>query len=650
MPLFKKTRPVRHTAEESDEYVLTVKKVLPRRGGSSLVWVDFSEPPIALDGRLVSLFPLIIGAKTIPDHAEYIYQSHGLLYEKEDLINGLKLLKEKGVLRSKEKLLHPFLSIPPHSSNVLENPSQKPSAIEEICWVTCNNQTTIIESIKSYYNSFRDTDQSSPLPFSIFDDTKNENVCNLLESKLKQIADESEITVSYTGLKQKNAFMKGLQSAGTASHIPEAVIRFALSGHPHWTNSAGANRNCLFLATHGKTVLSNDYDCFSTFTRLTPKLLRIEDQEPPKPSEPELTLSSEFDPSNFRFFNNFEELSSSTPYSRDSLYDHHNKFLGKKAKDIIAAYSGNSKAIKLRGTSPNLIERLRQVDPTIRVTGTGIYGDSGMGNPLYILLSDGPERAQLTASLDDYLAALTKRTILYGVTTPHITESPYLLGAQIGLDNRDMLPPFMPVGRNQDSVFGYLLQHCYGPGAMAYLPIAVTHHSENHYAFKREDLYKIAPRICDIVMMILEANPVHSAVEAPPDRLHSIGESIKRVGEQPIERFREYLFHLWLDTVKKRIGYMESLLQKHRGEPHYWAEDVERVMEAFETYTLERNTIIPADYENPSNLTHEEYAAAAEDACREVIRMFGELLILWPDLLNLTVELKQSNISLEQPL
>ena len=44
-----------------------------------------------------------------------------------------------------------------------------------------------------------------------------------------------------------------------------------------------------------------------------------------------------------------------------------------------------------------------------------------------------------------------------------------------GLDNRLALPPFLPVLRNGDGLFGQMLKSCRPSGLTAYLPLAIAH-------------------------------------------------------------------------------------------------------------------------------------------------------------------------------
>ena len=55
------------------------------------------------------------------------------------------------------------------------------------------------------------------------------------------------------------------------------------------------------------------------------------------------------------------------------------------------------------------------------------------------------------------------------VTRPTITDSGYCMALNLGLDNRHLLPPFLPVQRNQDGVFAAVLTLC-GSGCTGFLP------------------------------------------------------------------------------------------------------------------------------------------------------------------------------------
>jgi hypothetical protein len=111
----------------------------------------------------------------------------------------------------------------------------------------------------------------------------------------------------------------------------------------------------------------------------------------------------------------------------------------------------------------------------VLVTMLGAEGDAGMGSSLHLLTLDGDSRARLLASEAAYRHAVARRRVLRGVTRPTVGDGGFCMAMHLGLDGRGLLPPFLPVQRNQDGVFAALVRCCLGGGLFGYLPRAVVH-------------------------------------------------------------------------------------------------------------------------------------------------------------------------------
>src|SRR5205085_4084755 len=73
-----------------------------------------------------------------------------------------------------------------------------------------------------------------------------------------------------------------------------------------------------------------------------------------------------------------------------------------------------------------------------------------------------------------------------------VTDQPdSMMGTFFGLDNRQLVPPFLPSGRGQDHILGVTLRSCFNRSYFAYLPYALLHLPvETRHSWAREILRK----------------------------------------------------------------------------------------------------------------------------------------------------------------
>ncbi len=81
----------------------------------------------------------------------------------------------------------------------------------------------------------------------------------------------------------------------------------------------------------------------------------------------------------------------------------------------------------------------------------------------------------MACTQEAYRTASTSRELVRHVAsyTPGHPEPCVTMCA--GMDNRDLLPPFFPICRNEDGIFGYMLGRCVDETYAGHLPWAIEH-------------------------------------------------------------------------------------------------------------------------------------------------------------------------------
>ena len=261
--------------------------------------------------------------------------------------------------------------------------------------------------------------------FVVTDDSAGTEAQVANRAVLQRFKRDFNARIRYAGSGEKSRFAEAL--AGESA-VPLRIIRFALIGDERCVLSTGANRNCLLLDTVGTLVLSIDDD---TRCRIAAAPQR----------EEALASYSGYDPSEFWFFADRARALESVSFVEIDVLGCHEALLG----NTVANVDG-------------------PVDTTGRVAITlpGLVGDSGMASPRYLLTLTGASRERLVASPDAYRSAFRSREVLRTVRRPTISAGSFCMTTFLGFDNRSLLPPFFPVQRNSDGVFGLLLQKVHG--------------------------------------------------------------------------------------------------------------------------------------------------------------------------------------------
>jgi hypothetical protein len=109
----------------------------------------------------------------------------------------------------------------------------------------------------------------------------------------------------------------------------------------------------------------------------------------------------------------------------------------------------------------------------VPLTVGGSVGDSGVTHS-YMFFRSPTLLEQVVLSPETMLPALHTRQLLRSTTRPKIVKWSCCVGMSFGLDPAHPFPPFLPVGRSEDVLFGGMLQNCYG-GLSGYCNYSMWH-------------------------------------------------------------------------------------------------------------------------------------------------------------------------------
>ncbi len=189
-----------------------------------------------------------------------------------------------------------------------------------------------------------------------------------------------------------------------------------------------------------------------------------------------------------------------------------------------------------------------------------------MANPFLRL--DGLTRGRLVRSEKDYRFSMSAQRILRCANNATISDGAFLSGVNIGLDNRELLAPFLPVQRNEDGVFASLIRAC-SVGYLGYLPHMIMHIRTERWNSDSEELVKraVRSRSGDIIEMII-AN-----YRQLPDRsdacknMAAFGQWMMEWGRAPLAEFEEMVRMALCQLLSRNLFVYEARLKKYGGYP-----------------------------------------------------------------------------------
>jgi len=415
----------------------------------------------------------------------------------------------------------------------------------------------------------------------------------------------------YAGPEEKAVFADALvRQAG----LPAEAVAFALLNPENCPVTTGANRNALLLHAAGEMLLQVDDD---TTARLV---------APPMAGGP-AAFSSRFDPTEFWFPDEAGAVPAAVPVD-DDLLAVHERLLGREP-----GACGGGEAVDPEQASAGFFRRLEAPAARVAVSAAGVVGDAGMGSSVYFLTLEGGSRVRLLADEAVYRRVVATRRVLRAVRRATVCDDGVCVALNLGLDHRTLLPPFLPVQRNQDGVFVSLLRAC--PGAfLGYLPLAVAHEPPPRPPAAPADMAADLTRFrSGHVLQLLVRSLLPGTGGDAAAGLRAAGRALAETAALPPADFAERVrFAVWQQMSRQAVLWSWQLRQ-FGGQPAFWAEDVRRLLAVL------RDGLADARCADPVDLGPDAAAGL-----RRLALALGRLLLSWPDMVEAARDLRRRGV------
>ncbi|MGH9158361.1 MAG: hypothetical protein ACRD2X_00020, partial [Vicinamibacteraceae bacterium] len=323
----------------------------------------------------------------------------------------------------------------------------------------------------------------------------------------------------------------------------------------------------------------------------------------------------------------------------------HEMVLGRSLSRLVGDRLG-SKRLHWGQLSVEDVRVLEAGNGQVALTFSGVLGDSGMATHTGLLWGlHEPSRSRVLRDAAAYRTALESREVLRVAPTLSVGASSHCMGGAFAFDNRSLLPPFMPVRRNEDGVFGAVLSACRDDAVFAHLPLALLHNAAPRASRLRVESPFARRQLSDVLMFAILAHRRSPGRHSCSKRLHQLGAHLQEVGTLPLNELEKLLrvqlaaqaslFFAALDWVRRQYG----------AQPGHCAADITACAREAREALQHPDAIVPFDLTSGGRSRSDVLRIT-----RDLIKGFGELLCAWPHIVSTARELRRGGARLSQPL
>ncbi|MEO8351719.1 MAG: hypothetical protein ABI680_08305 [Chthoniobacteraceae bacterium] len=417
--------------------------------------------------------------------------------------------------------------------------------------------------------------------------------------------------VWYAGEEEKRRFVAHLVRAG----LDPEPLEFGLFDPLQTGFICGANRNALLLHQAGRAFACVDDDVVCELAAA-------------KPSNMGLKLFSQADPYVRRVYHSREETIASGRFAPCDFLGAHETMLGRRVGDLCR--NVEARALDVSQMNDDLLDRLWHEAPVVRATFTGHIGDPGIPTSVYYLYYEDENRRRLTENEVLYRAALAGRNLSAHVAQSAIGDASLSPGMAMGLDHRDLLPPFFPVLHAEDFVFGAALWQCAPDAVLGHLPLAIRHEPRpGKSILQPSDFGRERPVVIFEFAHLVRRSIFSFGGQRGQDtatRMRLLGRHLSEIAAQPAPDFLEHLRLQIIQHESVKCDRLEEQLRTATDIPDYWHEDVAAYLDQV------RDALTASDFDLPLDLKGGRTDDGIRALMQQLVARFGTLLEAWPDI------------------
>jgi hypothetical protein len=567
----------------------------------------------------------LVRLRIIPNWlSSYIVESHNKSHLTENGSSGtfykrrfreLLVMCKKGLLVSERQLLQeigenlPAIELPIRINCVGIPTSRRPRYLEQ--------------SLDSFLGNLTEFSRSDTTTL-VADDSNDTYSEKANREVVQECRRKYGMNILYCGTQGKANFA---QSLSRICSVPADVINFALAP-PNILPTHGAPRNLLTLLTTGHCILETDDDTLCSFCRVGNEVSSVCISASPDPCETSVYSSHE------------ANCSANPPEHSANALAIHEEYLGRSVPRILR----ESIETGWREIRTDLVPLLRNSQGRVAITATGCMGDCGLYSSAGFLRVASLETVRrIFATEESSQRALKEREVMRAAPVVTISRGASFHAMSFALDNRLLVPPFFPIGRNEDGAFGTLSLISDSSSWIGHLPWAVHHRSEpgrQYMASYIEGSVKV--RLTEMLTLCLQSLSIPASVERS-FALRSIGEQLRCIAALPKQSFASFLTIQYMRSRNAMVRSLEERVSQNEL-PQSWRERAEEMIKALRRSSSDSKNAVPVD------LSKELGETRALECAQDSIGMYGRLLVHWEELVQGARIVTKEDLSLQGPL
>lgn len=602
-------QPISHPPATTDLYRAADVALFPAGDRLVLAYVRTTNDPQLLRADIVDLLVQCREFKTLDDHIHsYCQGRQASPATVRAMRRSLLQLVGQGYLVSQQSSLAQV-------STARCQPAA--SQIVSIGFPTCERVATLQRGMTSFIEHCQRHGRTND--YVVVDDSRTLATQRAYREMLAQLRARYGIDCAYAGLDEKRAFAERLATFG---NLPTDVVTFVCLGSSEYgVTTVGANRNALLLHTVGDMIFSADDDIVCQAA--TPPDLGVG-----------LRVSSRRNPLDVWFFADRAAASQAVKAVDADVLAAHEQWLGADAQSCIARSAADA-PIDIAEAEPGLLRRLEQPS-RIALTLNGTLGDCSWDNPHFYLFQRGATFQRLTESERAYQAARASREMVQAAAQVTLAEyADPMFAMCMGLDHRELLPPFTPLGRAEDVGFGALLSQCFGDAYTVNLPWTLLHAPTDTRGFSERAMFGLEFNTL-VPSLINQFDP--GVARTARERLDKLGRHIEELGRLPQHSFEEFLRLHLLEAMSAMItGLEERLSSRELPPPAFWVQHARAVIAL-----ARQNAVAPLEqiYSMPGG----------HEGMQRLLVRYGQCLQWWPTIVDTARQLRAQGVRLAQSI
>jgi hypothetical protein len=555
--------------------------------------VTLTETVLDLDEAAARAFTACVGCRTIDGHARELAERTAL--SPVTAKTQVQSLVERGLLVR--------LDSSPWSSAHGDETGDEDRPVSAVIIVTRNRPRLVERGLRS---AMAQAARWGERPtFVVADDSDRSD--RATEAATRRAAGRGDFDVVYYGRDEAT----GLQARLAAHGLDAELLTLAFQ-----PASIGGNRNLALLLSAGQPVVMIDDDILCETWEWNER-------------EPGVVVGGHGDAGEWRFFSSRAQAIEAATRADLDLFGTHGRVLGRSLQALIRTSGLPPAASQACG---HMVAALATGQGRVRLTMTGLAGDSARYCHSRLLFNPGIVLKLLDADDNFVATALSSREVHNVTRSLTVTHDTACMSYCLGLQNTDLLPPFVPLGRGEDSVFGVMLALADPAALSAHLPLGVIHDSTRDARLEDVMVSARQTRLCEFLLYL--RTTLLSAITGTSidQRLRQIGQTFTNLAAWPEPDFRHLLAQAAFQIRATHLRDLEERLVRHpAASPACWSA-LARYRDVCRHAADDPEFVVPIEFRDDGP------APGGVKTMQAFLSDFGRLTSAWPEIWRAAVE------------